>query len=878
MAPLLLVDASGLLYAAYHAIQNLTNREGQATNALFGFANSLNKLSKAFTEHNLVVVFDGPHGSAARRELDSAYKAHRPEMPVDLQPQIRWAQELCRLNGLPYLVLSGVEADDVIASIATWALAQGGDLLVCTNDKDLYQLVGPHLQVVNPRRDYVVIDRAAVEAQYGLPPELIADYLALVGDASDNIPSIPTFGPKTAAAALLAAGSLENLLAHPELARQAKKIAILREYADRIRLNRQLTTLNISVAFVPTPDHFARTSPDVQGLRAFYKAHDLHTLLRTLPTDATVHADAHLVADAAAWHTLAQHLASLPAIAIVAAATGSDPHRSHLIGLAFVDKPGAAWYLPLDGSIAAADLLPPLQKLLASTAIYSHDVKALSHLLRNYDGSLVISHIAGDTLLASELLYAHRRQHELPYLSEQYLHISLPKLDTGTGKKKVDLSQIPLNILTQYFCTVADAAARLHQLFDKELHDRQLYNLFQTLELPLLPILTDMEACGIYLDTQVLAALNDDLRSQLDGLTSAIYDLAGYELNLNSPQQLSQLLTRCGIDISKKTTLGSSTSAEELAKVSGRHPIVPLILQYRECEKLRSTYVEALPKAIVPRTQRIHCTFNQSATATGRLSCQDPNLQNIPIRTPLGKQIRAAFCPAKRDWSFLSADYSQVELRLLAHLSGDANLLAAFTSGIDIHRYTASLIFQIPPEAITPEQRSRTKAVNFGILYGQQAYALSQEIHTSIKEAEAFIDTYFDRYPSVKSYLDSCKDYTRRTGKAITICGRERIIPDIHSPNNAVRSAAERLAINTPIQGSAADLIKLAMPRVAAALRSHGLRANLLLQIHDELLFEAPNEELSLLATLTRDAMENALSLRVPLIVDISVGKNWLEC
>lgn len=878
MKQLLIIDASGTLYAAYHAIQNMTNSRGESTNALFGFANSLQKLFKAFPAEHIAVVFDGSDNIASRKALDEGYKLHRTSVGEDLHNQVAWAQELCLYQGLPFLALPGVEADDVIASIAKPAAKEGYDVLICSTDKDLCQLVGKHIRLVNPRKDYQVVDAAAVEGQHGVPPHLMGDYLALLGDSSDNIPGVPGFGPKTAAMALLKAGSLEALLADPSVMKSPKKEVVLQENAERILLNRRLIALDDALELHRGVDSFAVQPPDIESLRAFYRNYDLHTLLRALPAAKETEAApiaCHSVEDKASWQSLVAALSKQPAALVMAAAGGT---AAYLAGLTFAYSSEKAWYLPLHGAIDKADIIHGLEDLFASVSCYSYDVKALSHLLAAYHPGLKPKIIAGDILLTSQLLYAHQRQHSLHHLAEQHLGRHLPTLEEFCGKKKVNLASTDVEKIAAYFCQLACVAVSLEKILSAELQSRALKGLFEEVELPLVPILTAMEEQGIYLDSAMLQSLGQELALQLAALTEAAHALIGRPFNLNSPLQLAQILAESGIKTGKKTIHGTSTRAEELTKLRGSHPLIDVILQYRELEKLRSTYVDALPKSVNAATGRIHCTFNQLATSTGRLSCQDPNLQNIPIRTAIGRKVRAAFKPKEAGWSFLSADYSQIELRLLAHFSGEPLLLEAFNKGEDIHRYTAALLLGVPPEDVSEEQRYKAKAVNFGILYGQQAYGLSQGLSISMEEAGTFITTYFERYPKVKEYLDSCKESARISGKAVTFLGRERFIPEIHSPNGIIRSAAERLAVNTPIQGSAADLIKMAMLRVAKALAAEKLHARLLLQIHDELLLEAPDDEILKASDLVTEAMEHALSLSVPLIVNISIGKNWQAC
>lgn len=883
MAKLLIIDASGYLYASYHAIQNMTNRKGESTNALFGFVNSLNKILSSFDSPHIIVVFDGPDNTQTRKALYKDYKATRKETPKDLPDQISRAKEYCKLKGLPFVEIPGVEADDTMGSIAVWAASEEHDVLIFSSDKDMCQLVNEKIKLVNTRKDNKIIDAAAVEEIHGVPPKLIPDYLAMIGDTSDNVPGLPGFGPKTAAAVLRELGSLEFILDHPEMLAGAKKQEIVRENKDSALLSKSLVTLDLSVPFNKPSELYEVASSDLEGLKKFYLEADFHSFLRTLGTTpaSSFSSDSYvLVDDEEAFEQLIVLLLEQKEICFDTETTDVDPLKAELVGIGFGWEPGKAWYVPANGALGKEKLLRGLKKLFThkQLSFYGHNAKYDCHVLENT--GIDVQNISFDTLLASYLLNAHQRQNSLDSLSMQYFgkqKIAIEEL-IGKGKSEITMDKVPLPKICSYCCEDVDCTIQIKELLEKQLAERALTPLLKDLELPLMRVLEKMERHGIYLDSHELVQFGRELNTQLSSLADQIYSLASETFNLNSTQQLSRILTQLGIKTSKKTTLGMSTSAGELEKIRHLHPLIDLMLEYRSLEKLRSTYVEALPAQINPRTHRIHCNFNQSVAATGRLSSQDPNLQNIPVRSEQGLRIRAAFKPQHKGWSFLSADYSQIELRLLAHLSEDPQLIKAFETGEDIHRYTASTIFQVPLENVTDQQRHQAKAVNFGILYGQQAYGLSQSLNIGQKEAEAFIHTYFSRFPSVKNFLEGYKAQARNTGKAVTLIGRERLIPEINSRNLQIKAAAERLATNTPIQGTAADLIKMAMLRVDKALNQHKLDAFMILQIHDELIFETPDSEIEALSSLVKEAMEQVLSLRVPLEVNIAVGKNWKEC
>jgi DNA polymerase-1 len=569
------------------------------------------------------------------------------------------------------------------------------------------------------------------------------------------------------------------------------------------------------------------------------------------------------------------------AISIDTETTGLRPLEADLVGIGLGIQSKQAWYIPVNQSIGLERVIELLTPLFENPQIYfyGHNIKYDLHILQSHGVKNL--NLCFDTLLASYLLNSHSRQHSLDYLAlEIFDKVKIPIEDLiGKGKNQITMADVPLEKITRYCCEDVDYTVRLKELLAPQIEERGMHALYYNLELPLLSILAKMEERGIYVDSQALRELGMEIEKEIAILTESIYSLAGEPFNLNSPKQLSQILfDKLQIPPPKKTATGYSTNADVLEGLKGTYPIAGKLLEYRTLEKLRSTYVETLPLQINQTTQRIHCTFNQSGTATGRLACQDPNLQNIPVRTAIGRKIREAFRPQKEGWSYLSADYSQIELRLLAHFSEDENLVRAFNENEDVHTFTASLIFNIPLNEVTPEQRYQAKAVNFGIMYGQQAFGLSQELGVDPKTAATFIQMYFERYGKVKQFIESCKLKAKETGKAVTLYGRERLIPEIRSSNAILRNMAERLAVNTPIQGTQADLIKMAMLEVNKQLSQQNLKSFMILQIHDELIFEVPNEEIEMVSSLVHKAMTEVISLKIPLIVDIHVGKNWKEC
>lgn len=913
MKKIFAIDASGYLYSSYFAIRHMTNAKGESTNALFGFIRSVLKLMKDFHPTHLVAVFDGPDNAKKRTEIYAEYKAHRSETPRDLPDQISWAQHFCSLYGIPSLSISGVEADDTMGAIAKWVTGrEGADAYLCTSDKDMCQLVSDHIFILNTRKDNLVIGPKEVEEIHGVRPDQMIDLLAMTGDASDNVPGLPGVGPKTAVVLLHKFGSLDNLLANVDQVEGDKKRASIIEHKDKGLLSRQLVTIDTEVPIPHDEDFYRVKAPDAAQLKSFYQSMNFNSLIKEFdhlqmasgaaPAAALevkggeslqleffsteqvkimqdgVHT---LVDDEKGLAELISLLKSHREICFDVETTDVRPMYAELVGIGFAVAPNAAWYVPVNGKLGLQRVLEAFKPLFEdpSLGFYGHNVKYDYHVMCNY--GIEVANICFDTILASYVLNSHNRQHSLDTLVLQYFGKTMIEISDliGKGKKAVTMREVPIEKVAAYCCDDADYTCRLKKLFEEQLKERNLQKVMFDIELPLGKVLAGMERKGIYLDATCLFKHSHEINHKIQAVQNHIYALAGESFNLNSPKQLSDiLLNKLHIPLPKKTATGFSTNADILESLQHEYPIAKVILEYRGLEKLRSTYIENLPLSVNPKTHRIHCTFNQSVAATGRLSCQDPNLQNIPVRSDEGKKIREAFRPELDGWSYLSADYSQIELRLLAHMSGDPNLLYAFNHGEDIHQYTASVMFGIPLDQVSKEQRQQAKAVNFGIIYGQQAFGLSQELKIDVKEAGAFIDTYFKRYAKVKEFIEVCKENARRTGKAVTLTGRERLIPEIRSKNGQLRQFAERLAVNSPLQGTAADLIKLAMLRIDALLSERDVRGYMILQIHDELIFELPDEEIEVFTPLVKEAMESVFMLKVPLVVDISIGKNWKEC
>jgi DNA polymerase I len=881
---LFVLDVSGFIFRAYFALPPLNNSSGEATHALFGFIRSILKLYKDFQPHHLVAVYDGPENKKQRQELYEAYKAHRVREYEDLPEQIERAKEFCTLMGIPQVEIPGVEADDVMGSIAVWATSlPDTEVYLCTSDKDLCQLVNDRVFILNPWKENLIIDSAKVEEIYGVPPAQIVDLLAIVGDSSDNIPGLPGFGPKTALPLLKEWGSLENLLAHAEEVKGAKKQETLRNEGEMAKLSKRLATIYTDTPFSQDPLFFAIGKPQTAELKAFYIEMGFSLLAREL--DPLLHTEEntayHLVDTPLALHQLVQKLKQAEEIAFDVETTSLRPLLANLVGIGFSIRQGEGYYVPLNGELGKNAVLDALKPLFEDPALkfIGHNIKYDLHVLANV--GIHVAHVTFDTILASYLLNSSSRRHSLDHLALNYFgKVKTPiKELIGTGKKEITMDLVPITRVCDYCCQDVDYTLRIKHILAPQLNTRGLDALLFDLELPLSAVLLKMERKGMFVDTSLLQIISNDIAKELKQTEQKIFALAGEEFNINSPKQLSGILfEKLKIKPLKKTATGYSTNADVLEALAKEHPIAEKLLVFRTLEKLRSTYLESLPQEINPHTGRIHPTFNQFVAATGRLACQDPNLQNIPVRTAQGKRLREAFRPQQTGWSYLSADYSQIELRLLAHLSDDERLIQAFEEGEDIHAYTASLVFGIPLRQVTPLQRHQAKAINFGIVYGQQAYGLSQQLNIDTKEALAFIENYFFRYPKVLTFINHCIATARKEGKAVTMIGREREIPEINSSNAILRNTAERLAINTPLQGSAADLIKLAMLKIDALLIKSNMRTQMVLQIHDELIFEAPNEEMESLIPLVKEGMEKVFTLKIPLVVDVNIGKNWAEC
>jgi DNA polymerase I len=881
---LFIIDGNSYIYRAFYAIRNLSTSSGLPTNAVFGFANMLMKVIKEKAPDRLAIAFD-PKGPTRRHIEFKEYKAHRPPMPKDLVPQIPYIHKLVQAFRIPVFVQDGQEADDVIATLALRAAGAGMDVVIVTGDKDILQLVGPGISVYDSLKEKTY-GPAEVEERFGVPPERVVEIMGLMGDASDNIPGVPGIGEKTAQALIKEHGSIENVLANAQTITKPKLKQSLLENGDLARLSRELAVLHTDVPLDIDLEQLAVKEPDNSALLAILRELELTSLLKYVTTGPETEAQYRTVVTAAELDDMMAALAGAQELSLDTETTALDPMQADLVGLSFSVEPHTAYYLPLGHTYPGVAQQLPRKQTLAKLKMFLEDpqVQKIGQNLK-YD-VLVLRHagievrgISFDTMIASYLLNPSKTSHSLDALALEYLNYRTMTYSevTGTGKKQIGFSDVDITTATRYSGEDADITLRLKMLLEPKLREQGLDSLFRDVEMKLLRVLVDMEYAGVKIDAGLLKVMSGKLEHDTAKIVSDIYGLAGTEFNINSPKQLADILfVKLGLTPIKKTKTGFSTDVDVLEELAHIHPLPAEILKYRTLSKLKSTYVDALPAMINPRTGRLHTSLNQTVTATGRLSSSEPNLQNIPIRTEVGREIRKAFI-AEQGHSLVSADYSQIELRVLAHMSGDEGLIQTFVKDRDIHTRTASEIFGLPQEEISPEMRRKAKAVNFGIIYGISAFGLAQDIGVSNAEAKRYIESYFARYPKVRAFIEATIAQAKSTGFVTTLLGRKRYIPELASSAAPVRNFGERMAVNTPIQGTAADLIKLAMIKIHDLLVEQRSGSRMILQVHDELIFEVPDREIGMMKELVKKEMEGVLELSVPIKVDIGSGKNWDE-
>jgi len=911
---LFLIDAYALIYRSFFAFVSrpLVNSKGENTSAPFGFAQFLERVRTELEPDYLAIVFDA--GTSFREEAYPAYKATREKMPDELASSLPRIRALCEAYHCPVIELEGYEADDVIGTLARKARALGVEAVIVSGDKDFYQLVAPGVHLLNPGRggpngvEAEFVDETNAAEKFGIAPSQVVDYLALIGDASDNVPGAPGIGPKTAVTLLETYGSLDALLEQAATLPGKRAREALTEHAELVRLSRRLVTILTDLPVELDLDAIRLQEPDHAALRDLFVELEFRRL-------AEVHAERamelgvgqeepgppavyRLVEDAAGLAELVGRIRAQGWFSLDTETTSLDPVRADLVGISISLKEGEAFYLPMAHCAPSEPELDHVPSEITNLpALSSEPCRPLADVLedpavrkvgQNLKYDLIVLGRAGvelrgvwfDTMIASYVLDPGRREHGLDALAVAILAYKTTSYAdvTGRGRNQIPFAEVALEAARDYACEDADCALRLFQRFEPELRENQLEGLFHDLEMPLVPVLARMEVAGIRIDVPFFREMGRRLARELELIQEEVYKMAGEPFNLNSTPQLREVLfERLGLPVLKRTKTGPSTDVTVLEELAGQGHAVPrLLMEYRELEKLRGTYVDALPKLVNPETGRLHTSFNQTVAATGRLSSSDPNLQNIPIRTTLGREIRKGFV-ADEGHHLLGVDYSQIELRVLAHFSGDEAFVEAFRKGIDVHRQTASVIFGVEVGEVSGGMRNQAKTINFATLYGQGAFSLARQLGVGREEAQRFIDQYFERFSGVRRFLDEQVAMAREKGYVETLLGRRRYIPELRSGNFSVRQFGERVAQNTPIQGTAADLIKKAMIDIDRILGESDSGARMLLQVHDELLFEVPDARLDEVREMVVTRMEGALELAVPLVADWGVGRSWYE-
>lgn len=877
-----LIDGSSYIYRAYHAMGGLSNSKGFPTGAIFGFCNMLQKTMKDRAPARIAVVFDAK-GPNFRHEMYPEYKANRPAMPEDLRLQIPKIHEIVEAYRIPSVAIEGFEADDIIATLALEARQKGWQVTIVSGDKDLAQLVGNGILMWDPQKD-VLYDPDGVEKKFGVPPELILDYMALVGDASDNIPGVPGVGPKTASNLLREFGSLEGVYSNLEKVSQKKVKENLQKNKDIALLSRKLATLSEQAPVDRKLEDMVVLEQDSEKLREIFKELEFKRLMDELPARQTLDFSGYCtivnMEDLVQW---VESLKAAGTFAVDLETTSTEPVRARLVGISMCAENGKACYIPVGHTygdqLNKEAVLSVIRPILEDASIgkYGQNIKYDMIVLKRE--GVDIKGIVCDTMLASYLLDPSRRGHSLDDLAEIFLEHRTIKITEliGTGKKQILFSDVDIDRATPYACEDAEVTCRVAEILCPRLETEGLADLMRQVELPLIPVLVDMEIAGVRIDIPYLKNLSKEFGETLKEMEVRIHASAGEPFNINSPKQLAEILfEKLGMTGVKKTKTGLSTSLDVLEELAVQHELPRLILDYRSIFKLKSTYVDSLTNLVNPETGRIHTSYNQAVAATGRLSSSDPNLQNIPIRTGEGRKIRHAFIPDD-GYLYVAADYSQIELRIVAHISGDERLKEAFSAGEDIHAITAASIFGCSPAQVVPDMRRRAKEINFGIIYGMGPYKLAGRIGVGLKMARQYLEDYYRTYAGVKRYMEELPERAKQDGFVTTILGRKRFLPDLNNPNKIAQQAAKRMAVNTTIQGSAADIMKLAMIRVHRAIEEKAIPARMILQVHDELVLEVREDAAKEAAALLKKEMEGVYPLSVPLIVDTAIGKNWDE-
>ncbi|MDA3922593.1 MAG: DNA polymerase I [Salinisphaera sp.] len=889
--PLILIDGSSWLYRAYHVLPPLTNAQGEPTGAIYGMTNMLRKFLREYDSDRIVVVFD-PRGGTFRNELFADYKANRPPVPDALADQFQGIQDVIAALGLPILQVKGVEADDVIGTLAVRA---SGPVLIVTGDKDMAQLVNDRVVLLDTMQDKRT-DVARVHDKFGVPPERITDYLALVGDSSDNIPGIEKVGPKTAAKWIEKYGDLQGVIDHADEI-GGKVAENLRARLDQLPLYQDLATIRTELELGEAGERLVRNKPDTTKLVALYQRFEFHRFLEDLDQSAEpanersaepLETTYHTVLDVDSLEAMMTKLEAAELICVDTETDALSAMRSNLVGLSFAVEPGEAWYVPVAHDYLDAPDQLPMQSVLDRLrgVLENPDIAKLGQHIK-YDINVLRRHgidVVGadhDTMLESYVLDSTATRHDMDSLAQKYLNRKTTKFEEvcGKGAKQITFNQVALDIATPYAAEDADVTLQLHHLLYGRLRELdRLKALYETVEMPLMPVLARVEANGVLVDDKLLARVSGEMAERMAEIQKEAFAAAGGEFNLGSPAQLKEILfDKLGLPVIRKTPKGVPSTAEDvLRELADQHDLPALIVSWRELSKLRSTYADKLGTQINPATGRIHTSYHQAVAATGRLSSSDPNLQNIPIRTEAGRRIREAFI-APPGHKILAVDYSQIELRIMAHLSGDPGLLAAFNEGRDVHAATASEVFDTPLDEINSDQRRAAKAINFGLMYGMSAFGLSKQLDLSREEAGAYIDKFFQRFAGVARFMEDTREAAKAQGYVETLYGRRLYLPEINARNGQRRQYAERTAINAPLQGTAADLIKKAMIDVDRWLSESGEPARMVMQVHDELVFEVPAAEAARLGKLISDRMGGVAILDVPLLAEAGIADNWQQ-